>query len=168
MIMSEDVDQQLTTPQILAVNADNATSNDVQVTELASAANTFHEDKNVWCFNHTINPIVKAILKPFNAPKKKEVAADDQDEDDSDAYAIREGSNSLVEGNDNNALSESDVDMDDAQEDGDEMDAFADLSDTAKEVIMKQTAEVQTTLTKVSCLTQISVHASANMYPLQL
>jgi hypothetical protein len=57
----------LTVIQILALNADNATSNDSQTTALAQMKNTFEEVNHACCFNHMLQLSAKTLLKPFNA-----------------------------------------------------------------------------------------------------
>jgi hypothetical protein len=54
------------TTKILAINADNATSNDTQTTKLDQLDNSFDEENRVRCFNHTLQLSVKSLLKPFN------------------------------------------------------------------------------------------------------
>ena len=54
------------TEKILAVNADNATSNDTQTTKLDQLDNSFEEENRVRCFNHTLQLSAKSLLKPFN------------------------------------------------------------------------------------------------------
>jgi hypothetical protein len=57
----------LTVLQILALNADNATSNDSQTATLAQMENTFEDVNRAFCFNHTLQLSAKTLLKPFNA-----------------------------------------------------------------------------------------------------
>ena len=54
------------TKKILAINADNATSNDMQTTKLDQLDNTFDKENWVRCFNHTLQLSAKALLKPYN------------------------------------------------------------------------------------------------------
>jgi len=54
-------------PQVLAVNADNAASNDTQMAKLSKLDNSFEADNRVWCFNHTMQLAAKALLlRPLN------------------------------------------------------------------------------------------------------
>jgi hypothetical protein len=57
----------LTVLQILALNADNATSNDSQTAVLAQMENTFEDVNRARCFNHMLQLSAKTLLKPFNA-----------------------------------------------------------------------------------------------------
>ena len=54
------------TQKIFAVNADNTTANDMQMTKLAALDNLFEEANHVWCFNHRLQLSAKALLAPFN------------------------------------------------------------------------------------------------------
>ena len=54
--------------QILAFNADNATSNDKQTSYLDGLPNSFEAVNHVRCFNHTMQLSVKALMKPFDTP----------------------------------------------------------------------------------------------------
>ncbi|KAG6808335.1 hypothetical protein H0H92_004443 [Tricholoma furcatifolium] len=71
--------------KIMAVNADNATSNDMQTTCLDSLANSFTRLNHVHCFNHTLQLAVKALLHPFS---KTDNNADDNTTDIPDLEAI--------------------------------------------------------------------------------
>ena len=57
----------LTVIQILALNANNATSNDTQTSALAFMENAFEEANCAHCFNHMLQLSAKTLLKPFNA-----------------------------------------------------------------------------------------------------
>src|ERR1700722_19518038 len=80
------------TEKILAVNADNATSNDTQTTELDQLDNTFEKENQVRCFNHTLQLSAKALLKPFNIGLSGNVTDDDNHstQDDNGDSAIVE------------------------------------------------------------------------------
>jgi hypothetical protein len=65
------------TKKILAVNADNATLNDMQTNKLDQLDNTFNKKNRVRCFNHTLQLSVKALLKPFNIGLSKKATDDD-------------------------------------------------------------------------------------------
>jgi hypothetical protein len=63
--------------KILAVTADNASSNDTMVENMALDLLVFPGKEHfVRCFNHTVNLIGKSLLKLFDRPKK---AADGSD-----------------------------------------------------------------------------------------
>jgi hypothetical protein len=51
----------LTVIQILALNADNATSNDTQTAALSLIENLFEEVNHTWCFNHTLQLSAKVL-----------------------------------------------------------------------------------------------------------
>src|ERR1700723_4639183 len=75
------------TEKILAVNANNATSNDTQTTELDQLDNTFEKENRVGCFNHTLQLSAKALLKPFNIGLSGKATDDDEEftqDDDGD------------------------------------------------------------------------------------
>jgi len=57
----------LTVVQILALNADNATSNDMQTGALTFMENAFEEANHACCFNHMLQLSAKTLLKLFNA-----------------------------------------------------------------------------------------------------
>lgn len=62
---------------MLAITADNATSNDVMVNELEDLVGSFQGgEMRVRCFNHILNLVVKMLLQQFNAEHKKKGAND--------------------------------------------------------------------------------------------
>src|ERR1700720_4192877 len=63
--------------KILAVNTDNATSNDTQTTKFDELDNSFDKENQVRCFNHTLQLSAKALLKPFNTALSGKAADDD-------------------------------------------------------------------------------------------
>jgi hypothetical protein len=56
----------LPSQQILAMNADNASSNDTQWEALTAMPNSFELENHVHCFNHTLQLSAKTLLCPFN------------------------------------------------------------------------------------------------------
>ncbi|KAK6984665.1 dimer-Tnp-hAT domain-containing protein [Favolaschia claudopus] len=69
--------------KILSWTGDNASSNDTQTTAMsAMPTNSFQQSNRVRCFAHTINLIVKSILKPFSAPEKKKKKKDGEGDGD--------------------------------------------------------------------------------------
>ena len=52
--------------QILAFTGDNASSNDTQTTCLAAMENSFVTSNRVRCYNHILNLVAKALLRPFS------------------------------------------------------------------------------------------------------
>ncbi|KAG6807073.1 hypothetical protein H0H92_008924, partial [Tricholoma furcatifolium] len=76
--------------KIMAINADNATSNDTQTDHLESLHNSFSHVNRVHCFNHTLNLAVKALLHPFSCKAEDDadseqmpelMEVDEEDED---------------------------------------------------------------------------------------
>ena len=58
--------------QILGITGDNALNNDGMIKYLGNTLEEFPGPANqTWCFVHTVNLIARAILKPFEEPKKK-------------------------------------------------------------------------------------------------
>ena len=56
----------LSSQQVLAVNADNMSLKDTQGELLADMPNSFKLENHVHCFNHTLQLSVKTLLHPFN------------------------------------------------------------------------------------------------------
>jgi hypothetical protein len=50
------------TERILGINADNASANDKQTTQLSSLNNSFKEEYQAHCFNHTLQLSAKTLL----------------------------------------------------------------------------------------------------------
>jgi hypothetical protein len=48
------------------MNADNASANDTQTTELSTLDNAFDAENRVRCFNHTLQLSAKTLIQPFN------------------------------------------------------------------------------------------------------
>ena len=67
----------LTISQMLAFNADNATSNNKQTVDLARKKNSFEECNHGRCFNHTVQLVAKALIKPFTACISSATTEDD-------------------------------------------------------------------------------------------
>ena len=137
------------TEKILAVNADNATSNDTQTTELDQLDNTFEKENRVRCFNHTLQLSAKALLKPFNIGLSGK-ATDDDDEltqDDDNDLAMVE--NDEDEGNEEEQADEDDDDEDD-DDDNDNIDELEKLSEDEQNRVLQETTVVRETITKVS------------------
>ena len=131
------------TEKILAVNADNATSNDTQTTELDQLDNTFEKENRVRCFNHTLQLSAKALLKPFNIGLSGK-ATDDDDEltqdDDNDL--------AMVENDEDEGNKEEQADEDD--DDDDNIDELEKLSEDEQNRVLQETTVVRETITKVS------------------
>jgi hypothetical protein len=129
--------------QMHALNADNATSNDTQTSGLAQLDNSFEEEHHVWCFNHTIQLLAKALLRPFNPALGKAaedvVVNDDDDMPDLELFDIDNG---------NDTGDESANADDDAHDEVDELDK---LDATEHEELLESTTVVRGTVLKV-CL----------------
>jgi hypothetical protein len=134
--------------QILALNADNAASNDTQVTTLATMPNSFDAVNRVRCFNHTLQLSAKALLKPFNVglASGKDASTLDADADSSDV------------GTNNGPLLSTDSDDDENADDrdGDPEDGIEDDADEPLELdkaeladLMEKTAVVRAVVSKV-------------------
>jgi len=72
----------LSSLQILAVNADNASLNDTQGQALAGMANSFELENCIRCFNHTLQLSAKTLLRPFNVGLGKTTKDDDNNDVD--------------------------------------------------------------------------------------
>ena len=82
--------------KILAINADNATSNDTQTTKLDELDNSFDQENHVWCFNHTLQLSAKSLLKPFNTALSGTTTDNDNDnvasQDDNPTQVVEDDS----------------------------------------------------------------------------
>ena len=129
--------------QMHALNADNATSNDMQTSGLAQLDNSFEEEHRVWCFNHTIQLSAKALLRPFNLALGKAtedvVINDDDNMPDLELFDIDI---------DNDIKDESANANDDTD---DEVDKLDKLDATECKELLESTAVVRGTVSKV-CL----------------
>ena len=123
--------------KIHAVNADNASPNDKQMTKLAVLDNSFEKDNHVRCFNHTMQLSAKTLLVPFNTAISQKATQDDEMPEEDDDQLILEGD---------------DEDEDDAQGSEDEddgIDELDELSESERAGVLKSTAVVRETVTKV-------------------
>jgi hypothetical protein len=129
---------------MLAMNADNAASNDTQTTVLAQLVNTFEEDQRARCFNHTIQLSAKALLWPFNPAlgKVTEEAVVDDDNDMPDLEALDNDDD-----NDDNDDADESADVDDDADDG--VDELDELDAAEHEELLEGTAVVWGTVSKV-------------------
>jgi hypothetical protein len=133
------------TTKILAINADNATSNDTQTTKLDQLDNSFDEENRVRCFNHTLQLSVKSLLKPFNtAISEKSTNNNDDDataQDHDDSQVLPDDSEE--EGRDEEEIYiEGDVEDDCVNE-------LQELSEDERVQVLEETAVVRETITKV-------------------
>ena len=72
----------LSSLEVLAMNADNATSNNTQGEALAEMPNSFELQNRVHCFNHTLQLSAKTLLHPFNTGLSKVTEDDDCNDED--------------------------------------------------------------------------------------
>lgn len=144
--------------QVLAVNADNATANDTQTSELASMDNSFEEENRVRCFNHTLQLSAKTLLKPFNAGLSPSKDDDDLpvDEDGGGVVDLEDFGEDFEDsdGSDGDELSS----VDDAEEDVDELEGLDADEQTAH---LESTVGVRETVSKVflhvTCLSMLTL-----------
>jgi hypothetical protein len=134
--------------KILAVNTDNATSNDTQTTKLDQLDNTFDKENWVRCFNHTLQLSAKALLKPFNIGLS-ENATDNNNE-------VAQDNNSdlgMLKDEEQDKGSEEDKEEQIEKEDAeDDINELKDLSEDEQNRVLEDTAVVRETITKVSNL----------------
>ena len=132
----------LSSLQILAVNADNGSSNDTQGQALAGMANSFELENRVHCFNHTLQLSAKTLLHPFNVGLGK---------------TTEDGNNNDVEDLPNEIIDDEDEDNEDnglptipeADDINDGINELEELEEDEREDILTDTAAVCDTVTKV-------------------
>ena len=135
------------TNKILTFNADNAPSNDTQMTKLDALDNSFDEENWVRCFNHTLQLSAKSLLNPFNTALSGKAA----DDDDTAMYQndIRQSILKDDEGDrDGNADENEDEDIGEDLQD-DYIDKLQELNEENWEQMLEETAAVRMTVTKV-------------------
>ena len=125
--------------KILGLNADNASANDKLTTKLSSLNNSFQEDYQAQCFNHTMQLSAKTLLKPFNTGLSGR-DVDITDEEDDDLLIPEAEEEGEEEDNDDNNNK-------DDEDDG--IDELETLSEEERMQVLEDTAAVCTTLTKV-------------------
>jgi hypothetical protein len=142
------------TKKILAVNADNATSNNTQTNKLDQLDNTFDEENRVRCFNHTLQLSVKALLKPFNIGLSEKATDDDNNvtqDDNSDPV--------LFEDEDDEGGEEDEEEQPDKEDtEDDDVDELEELSEDEQNWVLEETAVIRATVTKVSNLKRSRSH----------
>jgi hypothetical protein len=134
--------------QILALNADNAASNDTQVTTLAAMPNSFDTVNRVRCFNHTLQLSAKALLKPFNVglASGKDASTPDADADSSDV-GTNDGPLLSTDSDDDENADDRDGDPEDGIED--DADEPSELDEAELADLMEKTAVVRAVVSKV-------------------
>lgn len=128
--------------QILAVAADNASSNDKQREALAAMNNSFEEANHVRCFNHTLQLSAKALLRPFNPALGKD--AEDVGDGNQDDLLDIDGSDDSEEEEDGP------LNIDDIANDDDNIDELDNLDADAREELIADTAIVRAVVSKVN------------------
>jgi hypothetical protein len=132
------------TNKVLSVTADNATSNDKQVSALAAMPNSFDEENHVHCFNHTLQLSAKALIKLFNVgmSSKKSIGDDDESSEGDD------GMPGLEDIDEDEDEGEGEVaEREDAEDDIDELE---ELSESERDKVISETAAVREAVSKVS------------------
>ena len=99
------------TDRVLGINADNASANDKKTTKLSSLNNSFKEEYQACCFNHTL----PNLLKLFNVALSGNVAdnVDITDEDDEELPNLVDADEEGEEEDNNNKENEDEDDEDD-------------------------------------------------------
>jgi hypothetical protein len=130
--------------KILALNGDNATTNDKQTASLAHMNNTFEEENRVRCFNHTLQLSATTLIRPFNTGMtKKDIEDDDGADSNNNDNPDLAG---FTSEDDDDDIDESDVEQDDISDGVDELD---ELDAAGKEALLADTAVVRVTVSKV-------------------
>ena len=137
------------TEKIHAVNADNATADDKQMTKLDSLNNSFEAANHVRCFNHTLQLSAKALLAPFNpAISRKATRDDEMSEGDDDDLLLPEHEEEDSE-EDGEEDSKEDVKEDEKDDEDDDINELGELSEDERAKVLEDTAGVRETVTKV-------------------
>jgi hypothetical protein len=150
--------------KILCVNADNAASNDTQTSTLGTLPNSFEMENRIRCFNHTIQLAAVALIKPFNAGmmKTKGDSEKDDDEDGGVADAEEENEEEGVDDDDDNSDDSDDEDDNTTDDTTDDINEFQMLTEAQQDTLVKDTALVRATVTKV-CICCYTI-SSSNIY----
>jgi hypothetical protein len=105
--------------QVLGLALDNASNNDTLTDHLAATVPSFDgSSSRIRCFNHVVNLVAKAILRPFKKGTEREFEAiwDDSSDDDSgsedDDEGVIDGASIILDGDgdesDENEVNEQD------------------------------------------------------------
>jgi hypothetical protein len=133
------------TEKIHAVNADNATANDKQMTKLDALPNSFEEANRVRCFNHTMQLSAKSLLAPLNPAISQKATQDDEMPEEDDDQPLPENDAADDEDDEEEDVREEEEDEDDG------INELEELSEDEQVQVLEDTAEVRNTVTKVSC-----------------
>ena len=134
------------TEKIHVLNADNATSNDKQTTKLDALPNSFEEENRVRCFNHTMQLSAKSLLAPLNPAISQKATQDDEMPEEDEDQPLPE--DDAEDEDDDDDDDEENVEEDDDVDDG--INELEELSEDEQAQVVKNTAEVRETVTKVS------------------
>jgi len=140
------------TEKIHVLNADNATSNDKQTTKLDALPNSFEEENRVRCFNHTMQLSAKSLLAPLNPAISQKATQDDEMPEEDEDQPLPEDDAEDEDDDDD----EENVEEDDDADDG--INELEELSEDEQAQVLKNTAEVRETVTKVSHHETENVH----------
>jgi hypothetical protein len=118
-------------------------------------------ENRIRCFNHTIQLAAVALIKPFNAGmmKTKGDSEKDDDEDGGVVDAEEENEEEGVDDDDDNSDDEDDNTTDDTTDD---IDKFQTLTEAQQDTLVKDTALIRATVTKV-CICCYTI-SSSNIY----
>src|SRR5882757_2133204 len=132
------------TEKIHAVNADNATANDKQMTKLDALPNSFEEANRVRCFNHMLQLSAKSLLAPLNPAISQKATQDDEMLEEDGNQALPEEDDT----EDDKDNEEEDVKENDNEDDG--INKLEELDEDEQVQVLENTTEVRNTVTKVS------------------
>ena len=138
------------TDKVLAVNADNASANNAQMSALSLEDNTFEEENRVRCFTHTSQLSAIALISSFNAGMTSK---------DTDIVGVEAAP---IENDDEDAETAADEDKteEDADDADDGVDELEEMSEADKANILQDTQLVRGTVSKVrSRLLSLSFNA---------
>lgn len=153
---------------MLAMNADNASSNDTQGEALAGMPNSFVQEHRVRCFNHTLQLSAKTLLRPFNSGLGKGAEDDDakdvddllDSEDESDSEDDDEG-----DGDGDGDDAEDPMALLDAGVIDDGIDELGALDEATRDEILTDTAAVREMVTKLRRLSFSIVRSTTIALP---
>ena len=133
------------TEKILSFNADNVSSNDMQMTKMDQLDNSFDKENRARCFNHTLQLLAKTLLKPFNSALSGKATEDDEmpiteEIEDPDGLLMPED-----EDKDKDRV----TDHDDEEDKDDGIDKLAELSEDEQTRLLEDTTAVCQAVTKV-------------------
>ena len=131
--------------KILAINADNASSNNTQTTELTGMENAFDAKHHIRCFNHTIQLSTITLLCPFNARIKAANKGGNEDAGITEEIALEDfdDEEDVDEDEDDGGIDWNAEDFDDG------VNELEQLPASERERVLVETTMIQETVTKV-------------------